>query len=203
MKKLTFDVPAYKFALVFPRTSIDFKELGYNIDINGHKLHVHGEEQFIAANEFDLCNSFDENEPYFGFCKDKDNNLLRIPFTDVDGLTVEEFLEFTNILVVMVSYGVRKPFKGWPNHFKVILTGYLQGPKDYMDMHLNELLLPSYWQKENYNQRFDKVIEQILMEDYPKFQGIEQKMANCLFERYQDGNYEDTLRRVKSLKQSR
>ncbi len=81
-----------------------------------------------------------------------------------------------------------------------MLTGYLILPNGYMDMYMNELLLASYWQEENYGQRLDKMIEQILVEDYSKFQGIEQKMANCFFERYQDGNYEDTLKRVKRLK---
>ncbi len=201
MKNLTFDVPAYRFALVFPHTCINFKDIKNDISLNGYKPYIHGEEQDIDANKLNSYGSF--NKPYLRIGRDEDNSIFRIPFTDVDGLTVGELLEFTKNLQCLIRDDCGKLFYYYPKYCNVMLTGYLQAPNGYMDMRLNEILLPSYWQKENHSQRFDKVIEQILMEDYHKFQGIEQKMADCFFERYQDHNYEDTLRRVRSLKQSR
>ncbi len=199
MKSITYDVPAYKFDLVFPCGTMDFNGQDKFIGINRQNHYIHGEEQ----SEKMALQYSDFHEPYFGFCRDEDYKLLRIPFIDVDGLTIEELLNLTSILGDFARYDHSRPFYDYPNHFKVMLTGYFQGPNNYMDMHLNEILLPSYWQEEKRGQRFDKVIEQILEEDYNRFQGIEQKMADCFFARYQDDRYEDTYRRVMTLKQSR
>lgn len=113
---------------------------------------------------------------------DKFSDLIKIPFENIDGLTIAEVRDLLNqtdlLLACATTYQIDKDWQ----RFDIIKTIYID--LDYDDI-----------KKET----IDKAIEKWMMLFYNENDEITRKVYRCFFERYQDGSYEKTKERIKKL----
>ena len=111
------------------------------------------------------------------------NCILRIPFEDVDGLTIHEvkgLLDTSDIaLLGCIAYAVGTIV------FQCSLTNVFY--VDFKDVNIKE------------DDTIDKVFERLMEKNYTGADDTANRMMRCYFERYQSKSYEKTRQRILSL----
>ena len=111
------------------------------------------------------------------------NRIIRIPFEDVDGLTIQEVKDLLHrsdiVLLSCISY------EGEPGilQHSVLNIFYV----DFKDDNLKE------------DDTIDKVFEYLMEKNYMQVDDTSKRTMRCYFERYQDKSYEKTRQRISSL----
>lgn len=111
------------------------------------------------------------------------NRIIRIPFEDVDGLTIQEVKDLLHrsdiVLLSCISY------EGEPGilQHSVLNIFYV----DFKDDNLKE------------DDTIDKVFERLMEKNYMQVDDTAKRVMQCYFERYQDKSYEKTKQRIMSL----
>ena len=111
------------------------------------------------------------------------NRSLRIPFEDIDGLTIQEVKDLLHrsdiVLLSCISY---EGESGILQH-SVLNIFYV----DFKDDNLKE------------DDTIDKVFECLMEKNYMQVDDTAKRVMQCYFERYQDKSYEKTKQRIMSL----
>lgn len=163
MKPETFDIPAYQFAILnIGSTLLDETEM------------ITPEMVECTVNYTNKC----------GYTKS-------IPFEYVDGLTIGEVRNYTDIKgpIILMCYVGHEGF----NRNGSYITG------------LQCVYLDNNYTSKNIEKPIDQAFEEVFEQHY-MHQGtnpITKKVARCFFERYQDKSHEQTVDRIKRLEKTK
>lgn len=163
MKPDTFNIPAYQFVLL-------------NI----------GETLLDDAKT--ITPSMVENTIRY---VDQCGAIATIPFEYVDGLTISEIRQYTNIkgpIILMCFVGHENfiPYGKWKNSLHIM----------YLD---------NIYTSKNKDKPIDQAFEEAFEQNYAlqETSPILKKVARCFFERYQDKSHEQTVDRIKRLEKTK
>ena len=142
--------------------------------------------QFYVSNGMTDCTS--ELYPRAKGELGNDPTKIAVPFEAVDGLVVKEILDYLeNYSFIRSGISISA----------LSVSDSLKGDKVYIPLLFEKI--NTYGYAEIYNMRVDKVIERYFEEKYNQSNEITKRIYRCFFERYQDGSYEETKKRIKRL----
>lgn len=122
------------------------------------------------------------------------NEYIRFPFEDIDGLTAEEVFDSLQMPTsgFMVTAGVEMQGKN------------AQGNQSYQNyfQYTSMFFSQKYLQSQGTNQQIDKLVEDIFEQNYMNASPRSQKCYNAFFEKYQDKDYNKTKQRIARLTNS-
>lgn len=110
------------------------------------------------------------------------NRSLRIPFEDIDGLTIQEVKDLLHISDIVLLGCNAYEDHGVFQH-SVLNIFYV----DFKDDNLKE------------DDTIDKIFECLMKKNYMQVDDTSKRTMRCYFERYQDKSYEKTRQRISSL----
>ena len=142
--------------------------------------------QFYVSNGMTDCTS--ELYPRAKGELGNDPTKIAVPFEAVDCLVVKEVLDYLeNYSFIRSGISISA----------LSVSDSLKGDKVYIPLLFEKI--NAYGYAEIYNMRVDKVIERYFEEKYNQSNEITKRIYRCFFERYQDGSYEETKKRIKRL----
>ncbi len=110
------------------------------------------------------------------------NRSLRIPFEDIDGLTIQEVKDLLHISdIVLLGCNAYEDHGAFQH--SVLNIFYV----DFKDDNLKE------------DDTIDKIFECLMEKNYMQVDDTSKRTMRCYFERYQDKSYEKTRQRISSL----
>ena len=120
------------------------------------------------------------------------DNIILIPFENIDGLKVEEVRSLLTTKEVFI-FGTMyyESINFIKNYDKLNKPIGLCGVKA---LYFDEVML-----NKNSEKTIDKLYEEYMEENYVSSSDDTKRMYRCFFERYQDGSYEKTKERIKRL----
>ena len=144
--------------------------------------------QFYVSNGMTNCTS--ELYPRAKGELGNDPTKIAVPFEAVDGLVVKEVLDYLeNYSCIRSGISISA----------LSVSDSLKGDKVYIPLLFEKIKINTYGFTEFYYMRVDKVIEIYFEEKYNQSNEITKRIYRCFFERYQDGSYEETKKRIKRL----
>ncbi len=116
------------------------------------------------------------------------NVCIYFPFENIDGLEVEEVRHLLGTKEIMI----------------VAATSYNNDNYDDINIDINTVYyLPENFLNDKNMERIDKVIEENMSENYMSYPDFQKKIVRCFFERYLDGSYRKTKKRIRKLERKR
>ena len=120
------------------------------------------------------------------------NNIMLIPFENIDGLEVQlvrGLLKTKDLFLLGTMY--YKPINFIKNYDEI------NQPVNICD--IRAVYFDKMDLDKNCQKTVDKLWEEYMEENYISSDDYTKRMYRCFFERYQDGSYEETKKRIKRL----
>ena len=147
----------------------------------------------VKINDGIESHTYDEYENCIqAYNNSKENSIacIYIPFENIDGLETEEVRHLLGTKEIMIVVATSYNNDNYnDNNNKIDIRTLLYLPEEFLD--------------DKKPERIDKVIEKSMSEEYMEYVDFHKKVARCFFERYQDGSYRKTKKRIRKLERKR
>ena len=150
--------------------------------------------KFFVMKIIDGRSSHDIN--YYNFLIENNfaHNVVLIPFENVDGLEVKEVKKLVGTKEIVIVGGMY-----YNDANDIIHCDDKEGISSMNICNFNVIYFDKKFLNRNYNKSIDKICEKYMEKKYEKSNSYSKRMYRCFFERYQDGSYEETKKRIKRL----
>ncbi len=130
-------------------------------------------------------------EEYKLLFHNNDNNIIFIPFENIDGLKVEEVQSLLSTSEIVLGGGLYYHFNydAGRNPYQLNIEFWIYFTPDYLNEHREKTI--------------DKLLEEAMERSYMSEDENNKRIFRCFFERYQDGSYRKTKKRIRKLERKR